>query len=147
MIQFTKLTDWKIISEQQPKFVYLSHKAIVQLHKTCNIGLELYETFYDNFMVHLHLFWSFKIHCHCMEKSEYLKRLPFVLGIRVYKWWLLDSPTALHITCYLSCATVTGPYLTSAVLICIYVLWFANAAQLELTANFHRLEQIFIFLS
>ncbi len=29
-------------------------------------------------MVLLHLFWSFRIHCHCMEKSEYLKKLPLV---------------------------------------------------------------------
>ncbi len=31
LIQFTKWTDWKIISEQQLKCFYLSHKAIVRL--------------------------------------------------------------------------------------------------------------------
>lgn len=60
---------------------------------------------------------------------------------------ITKSPTVFHIICCLWCSSVAGLYLTSTVLICIYVLRFANAALLGLTADFLRLEQIFIFLS
>lgn len=110
-------------------------------------------------MVLLHPFWSFKspvpIHCHCIKKSEYYSKCCLFVfhrikkWIRVNEWWqfsfLLNSASVFHMICYW-CDTVSGLYLTSAVLINMNV-WFANTAQLELTADFLRLEQIFIFRS
>lgn len=97
--------------------------------------------FYDSFASFLKLQIS-SPHSLSLHGKEWIlfKMLPFVYHrikkrVRVNEWW--QSFTDV---------TVSGLYLTSAVLIYMNV-WFANTAQLELTADFLRLEQIFIFLS